>query len=375
MNLFVILYVNNKFGKMTSIDSQEKTMKYKLFGNTGLRVSELALGAMTFGDAWGWGADLNESKSMLDAFKDRGGNFIDSAIIYTNGQSEAILGELLKGQRQEWVLGTKYTLSKDPNNPNAAGNHRKNMVESVHQSLTRLQTDYIDVLWVHAEDEFTPLPEMMRALDDLVRQGKVLYLGISDFPAWKVAQANTLAELKDWEQFAGIQIQYNLIERTAERELLPMAKSLGLSTTVWSPLAGGALTGKYLQQNTGSDAGKRYDVADFGDLLKVNEQRNIGIVETLVKVAQNINHPAHHVALNWLRQRQDQAAIIPIIGAKSMAQLQDSLSFLEFELSTETMAELNQISAIEMGFPHDFLDGVQETVYGAKYALIENHRV
>lgn len=346
-------------------------MRYKLFGNTGLRVSELALGTMTFGDAWGWGADLSESRRLLAAYRDHGGNFLDSANVYTSGQSEAYLGELLKGSRTQWVLATKYTLSKDPANPNAAGNHRKNLVESVHESLTRLQTDYIDVLWVHAEDVFTPVQETMRALDDLVRAGKVLYLGVSDFPAWKIAQANVLAELRGWSAFAGIQIQYNLIERTAERELLPMAKSLGLSAVIWSPLAGGALTGKYLEKARAAQGPSRYDVAPFADLLKVNEARNIRIVEELVRVAEALDRPAHQVALRWLRQRQDQAQLIPLIGARNETQLRDNLSVLDFELPEEAMTQLNAVSAIELGFPFDFLAGVQATVYGDTYARTE----
>jgi len=350
-------------------------LKYKLFGNTGLRVSELALGTMTFGDNWGWGADLSESQRVLGVFFERGGNFIDSANVYTDGQSEGFLGQLLKGKRQDTVVATKYSLSKNPKNPNAAGSHRKNLVESVNESLVRLKTDYIDVLWVHAEDVFTPIEETMRALDDIVRAGKVLYLGVSDFPAWKIAQANIMANLKDWTSFAGIQIQYNLIERTAERELLPMAKSLGLTTTVWSPLAGGALTGKYLEKLKTDKNASRYDVAPFADLLKVNDERNISIVQRLVDIAKEIEQPAHQIALNWLRNKQDQASIIPIIGAKSATQLQDNLSILDFDLPHDVISELDNISAIELGFPHDFLRGVKENIYGETFELIENHRI
>ena len=342
-------------------------MKYKLFGNTGLRVSELALGAMTLGDAWGWGADKKESKKIVDLYLDKGGNFIDSANFYTNGESENFLGEITKDKRKQVVLATKYTLAVDPENPNAAGNHRKNLHEALNDSLKRLQTDYIDVLWVHAEDMFTPLEETMRALDDVIRLGKVLYIGVSDFPAWKIARANTLAELKNQTPFAGIQVNYSLIERSTERELLPMAKNMGLAATIWSPLAGGTLTGKYLEKAKKEASEKRYDVAPFADLLKVNEERNIKIVEELVKLAKESGKPAHHLALNWLRNNKEYDNLIPIIGAKNTQQLKDNLKILDFDLSDDIMQKLNEISKIELGFPNDFLEGVTGTVYGEKF--------
>jgi aryl-alcohol dehydrogenase-like predicted oxidoreductase len=231
-------------------------MRYRLLGKSGLRVSELCLGTMTFGEEWGWGSSKDESRKILDAFFEAGGNFIDTANVYTNGTSETQLGEFLKGDRERVVLATKYTNSRQSNDPNGAGNQRKNMVQAVEASLKRLQTDYIDLYWLHIWDRITPIEEVMRAFDDLVRQGKVLYVGVSDMPAWVIARANTLAELRDWTPFVGLQIEYSLIERTVERELLPMASSLGLGVTAWSPLAGGALTGKYLKDQKQAAEGR-----------------------------------------------------------------------------------------------------------------------
>ena len=220
-------------------------MRYRLLGNSGLRVSEAALGTMTFGDDWGWGSAKDEARKVYDAFREAGGNFIDTANLYTNGTSESLLGEFMQNQRQSVVMATKYTNSAPGTDPNAAGNQRKNMVQAVEASLKRLRTDYIDLYWVHAWDQITPVEEVMRGLDDLVRQGKVLYVGISDAPAWWIAQANTLSHLRGWSPFIALQIEYSLLERTVERELVPMAKALNLGLLAWSPLANGVLTGKY----------------------------------------------------------------------------------------------------------------------------------
>ena len=219
-------------------------MNYRLLGNSGLRVSELCLGTMTFGEEWGWGANKEESRKIYDAYREAGGNFLDTANVYTGGTSERMLGEFLQGHREQMVVATKYTNALTTGDANAGGNQRKNMVQAVEGSLQRLKTDYIDLYWLHIWDQLTPIEEVMRAFDDLVRQGKVLYVGVSDAPAW-VSRANTLAELRGWSPFIGLQIEYSLVERTVERELIPMAKALGLGVTAWSPLAGGALTGKY----------------------------------------------------------------------------------------------------------------------------------
>ncbi|NEQ41509.1 MAG: aldo/keto reductase, partial [Okeania sp. SIO3I5] len=217
-------------------------MQYKLLGKSGLRVSELCLGTMTFGDDWGWGSSQQESKTIYDSFREAGANFIDTANVYTNGTSEKFLGEFIASERDAVVLATKYTNGLGDKNPNGGGNQRKNMVQSVEASLKRLNTDYIDLLWLHIWDFMTPAEEVMRAFDDLVRAGKVLYIGISDAPAWVVAQCNTLAELRGWTQFVGLQIEYSLIQRTPERELLPMSRTFDIGVTAWSPLAGGWLS-------------------------------------------------------------------------------------------------------------------------------------
>jgi aryl-alcohol dehydrogenase-like predicted oxidoreductase len=224
---------------------KELDMQYRVLGNSGLRVSEAALGTMTFGDDWGWGSPKDEARRVYDAFREAGGNFIDTANIYTNGTSELFLGEFMEGHRQSVVMATKYTNAFPGTDPNAAGNHRKSMMQALEGSLKRLRTDYIDLYWVHIWDQITPVEEVMRGLDDLVRQGKVLYVGISDAPASWIAQANTLADLRGWSAFTGLQIEYSLIERTVERELVPMAKALNIGVTAWSPLANGVLTGKY----------------------------------------------------------------------------------------------------------------------------------
>jgi aryl-alcohol dehydrogenase-like predicted oxidoreductase len=210
-------------------------MRYKLLGKSGLRVSELCLGTMTFGEDWGWGSTKDESRKIYDAFLEAGGNFIDTANVYTNGTSERLLGEFMHGQRERIVLATKYTGAAPGTDPNAAGNQRKSMVQALEASLKRLKTDYIDLYWLHIWDQITPIEEVMRAFDDLVRQGKILYAGVSDMPAWVVAKANTLADLRGWTPFVGLQIEYSLIERTPERELLPMAAELGLGVTKERP--------------------------------------------------------------------------------------------------------------------------------------------
>src|SRR5437016_5790540 len=246
---------------------KETVMKYRLLGNSSLRVSEAALGTMTFGEDWGWGAAKDEARKVYDAFREAGGNFIDTANVYTNGTSESFLGEFMESHRQSVVLATKYTNSVPGTDPNAAGNHRKNMMQAVEASLKRLRTDYIDLYWVHIWDQITPVEEVMRALDDLVRAGKVLYTGISDAPAWWVAQANTLAYLRGWSPFVGLQIEYSLVERTVERELIPMAKAMNIGVTAWSPLAGGVLTGKY-HGHGGSSASPSEPGRMNNDMLK-----------------------------------------------------------------------------------------------------------
>jgi aryl-alcohol dehydrogenase-like predicted oxidoreductase len=336
-------------------------MRYKLLGNSGLRVSELCLGTMTFGEIWGWGSSKDESREILDAFFEAGGNFIDTANIYTNGTSESLLGEFLKADRDRAVLATKYTNSMPGADPNAGGNQRKNMMRSVEASLKRLQTDYIDLYWVHVWDQITPIEEMMRALDDLVRQGKLLHVGVSDMAAWAVARANTLAEWKNWTPFVGLQIEYSLIERTVERELLPMAEALGLGVTAWSPLAGGVLTGKYAEGQAAPDARMN---SEMMKAFSRDNERTRPVVALVKAVSREVGRSSAQVALAWLRQRP--IPIIPIIGARRLEQFRDNLACLNLTLNEAQLGRLDAASQVELGFPHDLyaLDRVKGMVYG-----------
>ncbi len=326
-------------------------MRYKLLGKSGLRVSELCLGTMTFGEDWGWGAPAEESHKVYDAFLEAGGNFIDTANVYTNGTSERLLGEFMQGHREQIVLATKYTNAAPGKDPNAAGNHRKSMVQAVEASLKRLQTDYIDLYWLHIWDQITPIEEVMRGFDDLVRQGKILYAGVSDMPAWVVARANTLAELRGWTTFVGMQVEYSLIERTPERELLPMASSLGLGVTAWSPLAGGVLTGKQLEAGGAKDS--RQSDPMMQQFMAAKPQKDI-IAREVVTVARESGHSPAQVALAWLRQRA--TPMIPIIGARKLSQLKDNLACVDIKLDPTHIKRLDTVSRIEMGFPHDFFE-------------------
>jgi aryl-alcohol dehydrogenase-like predicted oxidoreductase len=246
-------------------------VKCQLLGKSGLRVSELCLGAMTFGEEWGWGASKEECHKIFNAYVDAGGNFIDTANKYTEGTSEKYIGEFIAADRDRFVLATKYTSNTRRGDPNAGGNHRKNMIQSLEATLERLNTDYIDLYWVHAWDPLTPIEEMIRALDDMVRAGKILYIGISDAPAWIVSQANTLANLKGWTEFTGLQIEYSLIERTPERELLPMSDALNIGVTAWSPLGGGVLTGKYNKRNKGEEEQKQQNTSSSSTTVVTQE--------------------------------------------------------------------------------------------------------
>jgi aryl-alcohol dehydrogenase-like predicted oxidoreductase len=343
-------------------------MRYKLLGRTGLRVSELCLGAMIFGDRrGGWGASRDEAARIVERFAEAGGNFVDTANSYAGGDSERIVGELTKAERERWVLSTKYTLTMRPDDPNGGGAHRKSLVQSLEASLRRLGTDYLDLYWVHIWDAFTPVEEVVRALDDAVSAGKVLYLGISDTPAWIVSQAVTQADLRGWTRFAGLQVPYSLVERGVERELLPMAQALELTVTAWSPLGGGLLTGRY-----GSDRQRPTDtrIAAFGD-SQLNA-RNLAVADAVNAVAAERGASPAQVAIAWVRAQQARSVIVPILGARRCQQLQDNLAALELELTAEELARLEQVSRIELGFPHDF--GAARLAYGNTRPLIDNHR-
>ena len=283
---------------------------------------------MTFGEDWGWGSTKDESRQVYDAFREAGGNFIDTANIYTNGTSEKLLGEFMAGHRDQIVLATKYTNAGPGNDPNAAGNHRKSMMSAVEASLQRLKTDYIDLYWLHIWDQKTPIEEVMRAFDDLVRQGKILYAGVSDMPAWLVARANTLAELRGWTSFVGLQIEYSLIERTPERDLVPMAAEMGLGVTAWSPLAGGVLTGKQFEPGGAKDSRQ---TSEMMQQFMQSDARKEAIARAVVAVAREIDQSPARVALSWLRQRSQ--PVIPIIGARKLAQVKDNLACIDVQLT------------------------------------------
>jgi aryl-alcohol dehydrogenase-like predicted oxidoreductase len=339
-------------------------MKYRLLGKSGLRVSEAALGTMTFGEEWGWGAPKAEARKIYENYRDAGGNFIDTANFYTGGTSEKFVGEFIQEDRKSIVLATKYSNAAPGTDPNAAGNHRKSMIQAVDASLKRLQTDYIDLYWVHIWDEITPVEEVMRGLDDLIRQGKILYLGISDAPAWWIAQANTLAELRGWTQFVGLQMEYNLVERTVERELIPMAKALNLGVLAWSPLARGVLTGKYHRE--GKAEGGRMTNEGLKEFLP-EEQRAAPIISAVKAVSEQTGRSMAQVAIAWLRRQT--VPVIPIIGARKVSQLQDNLASLDLELSAEQIKSLDGASRIEPGFPQSIYEreSVRATRYGGMW--------
>ena len=341
-------------------------MRYKLLGYSGLRVSEICLGAMGFGKEWGWGVGKEQSKKIYDQFLNAGGNFIDTANRYTEGTSEKYLSDFIKPDRDRIVLATKYTLYNQKGDPNLSGNHRKNMIQSIEASLRRLKTDYIDLFYLHAWDAMTPVEEVMRAFDDLVRSGKVLYIGISDTPAWVVSRSNTLAELRGWPCFVALQIEYSLQQRTPERDLLPMAKELDLAVIAWGALAGGALTGKYLTE--------KKKPGRLPEKSKRLNKKNTEITKKVVKIAGQIGCTPAQVALRWTMQRNQ--PVIPVVGATKVRQLKDNLGSLNINLTDGHLRELNAVSQIELGFPHDFLseDYIQELIFGGTRSQVNNHR-
>ena len=337
-------------------------MRYTLLGNSGLRVSEVALGTMTFGEAWGWGASEDECRSMFDAFVEAGGNFVDTASNYTDGQSEEIVGSLTAPDREHFVIATKYTLTSRREDPNAGGNHRKNLVRALETSLRRLRTDYVDLLWLHMWDGMTPVEEVVRALDDLVSSGKVLYVGLSDTPAWVVSRAVTLAHQYGWSPFVAVQGPYSIADRDVERELLPMARDLGLAFTPWGMLEGGALTGKYLED---TNELRRYESGG----PKTN-----AMAREVISVAEETGGTPAQVAIAWVRAQPWH--LVPIVGARSETQLRENLRALEVELSPEQIERLDAVSDFRLGFPREFLesDHVRGLIFGDTFDLIDDPR-
>ncbi|MER7403706.1 aldo/keto reductase [Streptomyces sp. NPDC000070] len=328
---------------------------YRQLGRSGLRVSPLALGAATFGNEWGWGAEQDEARRLFDLYVERGGNFIDTAVTYTNGTSERMLGEFARDRRDSLVLATKYTTLRRPDDPNSGGASRKSLFGAVETSLRQLNTDYIDLLYLHVWDPTTPVEEILRGLDDLVRQGKVLYVAISNTPAWQISRMQTMADLRGWSPLVALQLEYNLVERTGERDLIPMAQELGLGTVLYSPLAGGVLTGKYSRQDlTTSPSGQSESTRkSFNLALGGVTERNLAIVDVVKELADELGRTPAQVGLAWILHNPGVTA--PVIGARTAEQLRENLGALEVDLTPSQMARLDEVSAIDLGFPHALL--------------------
>jgi aryl-alcohol dehydrogenase-like predicted oxidoreductase len=333
-------------------------MRYRLLGRSGLRVSEAALGTMTFGEDWGWGASEDDCRRIFERYVEAGGNFVDTANNYTDGSSERIVGGLVARERERFVLATKYTLTTRSDDPNAGGNHRKNLVQSLEASLRRLGTDYVDLLWLHMRDGITPIDEIVRALDDQVRLGKVLYVGISDSPAWLVAQANTLADLRGWSPFVAVQLPYNVADRAAEREVFPMAAALGLAVTPWGILGAGVLTGKAAEERRWPED-------------RVSE-RTQNLVSVLQQIAMENGCTPAQAAIAWVLARPAPPTVIPIVGARTEAQTAENLAALDVRLDEDALARLDDAGRPQLGFPRDFLEsnGVRELIFGSTYELL-----
>lgn len=308
---------------------------------------------MTFGNDE-WGADRDESRRVYEGFREAGGNFVDTANRYADGRSEEYLGEFLAGDRDRVVLATKYSMPLRERDVNAFGNSRKLMMESIHGSLRRLQTDYVDLYWVHFKDNTTPIDEIMRGLDDLVSQGKVLYCGISDAPAWQVARGNTLAELRGWTRFVGLQIRYSLLDRDVEHELLPMARALDLTVTPWDTLGSGVLTGKY-NDDAAASASTAGRAALRGDI----PERSLAIAAEVVAVARELGATPAQVALRWVQGGP--GVIVPLVGAKTRVQLDDNLGCLGVELTPDQRDRLDRASATRLPFPHNMIRSFRPT--------------
>ena len=347
-------------------------MRYKVLGQSGLRVSELGLGTMTFMDGLSWGTTKEQSWKIFDAYAEAGGNFLDTSNSY--GTGETYLGELLATDRDSFVVATKYS-GAEPGRPvNAAGNHRKSLRLSVESSLRRLRTDYLDLLWLNAWDFLTPVEELTRALDDLVRSGKILYAGVTNSPAWFVARANAVAEARGRSPFIAVQVMYNLLERDSERELLPMAQALDVGVTAWTPLASGWLTGKYPGRGEPAVADAEPGrLSDPGAAAFVRRgDHAYDVLAEVTAIAAELGCRPAHVALNWLRGR----GVIPFFGARTPEQTRENLGCLEVELSGEQTRRLDQVGLPTLGYPHDFLASgmVKGHMYGGWFSSIDDHR-
>ena len=332
---------------------------YVTLGRSGLRVSPFCLGAMTFGEDWGWGATPEGSSKIIGTFLERGGNFVDTANFYTKGHSEKIIGDFIaqdRARRERMVLATKFFGNLYPGDPNGGGAGRKAISAQCEQSLRRLQTDYIDLYWLHMNDRFTPIEETLRALDDLVASGKVRYIGFSDTPAWKVAQAQTTALMKGWTPLVALQLEYSLLERTIEGELVPAAVEYGLGITPWSPLKSGMLTGKYTRESA-----KTATPGRGAFVSRAFTEQAFTVLDVLVDVAKAAGTTPARAALAWVVQRP--AVASTIIGARTMEQLLDNLGALEVKLTTEQVQKLDEASKPTLNFPHDFVETIKAFGY------------
>ena len=336
-------------------------MRYRILGVSGLRVSRLFLGAMTFADGFAHGADAAEARRIVDAYADAGGNVIDTAVNYRDGASEEILGEVLHGRRDRFVLCTKYGVSRDPGDPNAAGSHRKNLRLSLETSLRRLCTDHIDVYYVHLWDPRTALEETMRALDDAVQAGKVLHLGVSDTPAWVIAQANTDAAWRGRSPFVVLQARYSLLSRDAERDLIPAAEALGMSVAAWSPLGGGVLSGKFTRP---SGPGEPTRISS--DSIS---EHDLAIARTTAGLAHQLGATPAQIALAWTMAHS--RVVHPILGVRRLDQLRDTLAAADLTLPPDAVAQLDEAAPFDPGFPHDFIRDMQTFVFGTAKALVD----
>jgi aryl-alcohol dehydrogenase-like predicted oxidoreductase len=334
---------------------------YRLLGRSGVRVSPLCLGTMTFGvQPGGWGSSDEEAAQLVDLYIDRGGNFIDTANFYGQlGQSEVLLGQAVKGRRDRLVISTKYSLTTSPGDPNASGNHRKNMVRSLEASLKRMKTEYIDLYYLHMWDFRTPVDEILRAFDDLVRAGKILYIGLSDTPAWQASRMQAIAELRGWSQFCALQISYSLTERSVERELIPMAAEMGMGVCPWSPLGGGVLSGKYSQADLAppnmNDLSSRKAINAVTGRLSAH---SLSVAELVGEIAKSIGKSSAQVALAWTLLNP--AVTAPVIGVRTVAQLKDNLGALDVTISADQLARLDALSGVPKVFPMDILTSPAE---------------
>lgn len=337
-------------------------MRYRLFGRTGLRVSALSLGTGVFGTGWGYGTEEGPARAIYEAYRGAGGNFIDTADSYQFGQSETFLGAFIGSDRDDIVLASKVALGAAPDAGfQSTGNSRKAMRQAVEASLKRLKTDRIDLLWIHMPDGVTPIEEILRGLDDLARDGKILYAGLSDFPAWRAATAATIAELRGTLPIAGLQIEYSLVERTPDRELLPMAGAFGLGTVAWSPLGGGLLTGKYRRGETGRAEGLKAVIHAEDD------ERKVAVVDAVLAVAAEAGASPGQVAIAWVLAK----GVLPIIGPRTADQLADNLGALAVALTDEQVARLDAASAVPLGFPHDLLASRRGALFAKRLEEVE----